>query len=210
MRTAMPSPVVPLGRSRYSTVQTLPRVLILALAVGVIGTSHAQRVERTQERPVQTGQTAQDRAAGEAVRLDANDLLVAEIWGLTPAEMVRAKVLLRGPRAAFSVENLSPVEALGIHARDEAERRKYAEMFARALQADVERSLAWNRAFEEAQGRLFPNARVVDFSGQQPVVAPSSAADMLGVPRSLVKDAPPAPSRPARPAVAPSSRALPR
>ena len=48
------------------------------------------------------------------------------------------------------------MEALGIHARTDAERRKYAEMFARAFHADVERSLAWNQAFTEAIGAPLP------------------------------------------------------
>ncbi|MDP1892548.1 MAG: hypothetical protein Q8K87_00190, partial [Hydrogenophaga sp.] len=74
------------------------------------------------------------------------------------------------------------------------ERTKYAEMFARALQADVERSLAWNRTFMEVQGRLFPNQSVMDYSGQEPVAAPTATADMLGVPRTLISD----PSSPAR------------
>lgn len=178
------------------------RVLILALLIGS-GAATAQRIDRTQERAVQTTEAAKASPSREAVKLDANDLLVAEIWGLSSAEMVRAKVLLKGPRASFSVENLSPVEALGIHARDEGERRKYAEMFARALQSDVERSLAWNRAFQEAQSRLYPNQQVVDYKDQTPVVAPTAAADLLGVPRSLVRD--PA-SRTPGAATAPSSR----
>lgn len=145
---------------------------------------------RTQESQTQLGQTNAQRIAQAHSRLDANDLLVAQIWGLTEEEMIRAKVLLKGPRASFSVENLSPVEALGIHARDEKERQRYAEMFARAFQADVERSLAWNRAFYEAQSRLFPNQKMVDFSGMPPTEGSTSAADMLGVPRSLVKETP--------------------
>ena len=151
-------------------------------------------MNQTQEQQTQTGESSQQRVARLHSQLDANDLLVAQIWGLSTEEMVRAKVLLKGPRASFSVENLSPVEALGIHARDEKERTKYAEMFARALQADVERSLAWNRTFMEVQGRLFPNQSVMDYSGQEPVAAPTATADMLGVPRTLIRD----PSSPAR------------
>lgn len=153
---------------------------------------------RIQEAQTQLGQTNAQRIAQAHSRLDANDLLVAQIWGLSEEEMIRAKVLLKGPRAAFSVENLSPVEALGIHARDDAERQRYAEMFARALQADVERSLAWNRAFQQAQSRLYPNQKVVDFEGLPMVEGPTSAADLLGIPRKLVKD----PSRPLAPAKA--------
>lgn len=156
-------------------------------------------LKQTQEQTTLTGETEQQRVARNHSQLNANDLLVAQIWGLSNEEMVRAKVLLKGPRAAFSVENLSPVEALGIHARDEKERVKYAEMFARALQADVERSLAWQRTFQEVQARLFPNPVVMDFSGATPVVAPTAVADMLGVPRTVVQD-------PASPRTPPKSK----
>ena len=130
--------------------------------------------------------------------MDDRDRLLGQIWGLSNEEMIRAKVLLEGPRKSFSFENLSPIEALGIHARTDAERRKYAEMFARAFPADVERTLAWNQAFTEAMARLYPNESVVDFSGGQRVAAPLGAADALGVPRSLIVDQ------------APSAQPLPR
>jgi hypothetical protein len=160
-----------------------------------LGASAQSRVlNQTQEQTTQTGESSQQRVARLHSQLDANDLLVAQIWGLSNEEMVRAKVLLKGPRAAFSVQNLSPVEALGIHARDEKERVKYAELFAKALQADVERSLAWNRTFMEVQARLYPNQAVVDYSGLPQVTAPTATADMMGVPRTMVKE-PAAPTR---------------
>jgi hypothetical protein len=165
-------------------------LLSVALSSGVLAQSRV--INQTREQQTQTGESTQQRVARIHSQLDTNDLLVAQIWGMSNEEMVRAKVLLKGPRASFSVENLSPVEALGIHARDEKERVKYAEMFARALQADVERSLAWSRTFQEVQARLFPNQVVVDYSGQAPVAVPTATADMLGVPRTLVQD--PAPS----------------
>ncbi|MCL1961737.1 MAG: integrating conjugative element protein [Desulfovibrionaceae bacterium] len=135
----------------------------------------------TQQGKTQEGQTQQSYAS-----LDERDRLLATIWELTPDEMVRAKVLLDGPRRAFSVANLSPIEALGIHARSDAERRKYAEKFARLFHADVERSLAWNTAFGQAMRRLYPNEPVVDFGNAPKAVAPLGAADALGVPRANV------------------------
>ncbi|AOW15582.1 hypothetical protein [Hydrogenophaga crassostreae] len=162
--------------------------VLMACALHVDAFAQARVINQTQEQQTQTGESSQQRLARLHSQLDGNDLLVAQIWGLSNEEMVRAKVLLKGPRAAFSVENLSPVEALGIHARDEKERVKYAEMFARALQADVERSLAWNRAFMEVQARLYPNQVVMDYSGQSPVAVPTATADMMGVPRTLVQD----------------------
>ena len=166
-------------------------VVAFALPVATLPwVAHAQSraINQTLEQQTQTGEARQQRVARLHSQLDANDLLVAQIWGLSNEEMIRAKVLLKGPRAAFSVENLSPVEALGIHARDEKERVKYAEMFARALQADVERSLAWNNTFTAVQARLFPNQAVLDFSGQSSVAVPTATADMMGVPRTLVQD----------------------
>ncbi|MDP1894956.1 MAG: hypothetical protein Q8K87_12585, partial [Hydrogenophaga sp.] len=105
------------------TAQAIAITLISAvLCSGALAQSRV--LNQTQEQQTQTGESSQQRVARLHSQLDANDLLVAQIWGLSTEEMVRAKVLLKGPRASFSVENLSPVEALGIHARDEKERTK--------------------------------------------------------------------------------------
>lgn len=168
--------------------------VLASLTLASVALGQTRQITQTQEQSTQTGESTQQRVARANSVLDTNDLLVAQIWGLTNEEMIRAKVLLKGPRATFSVQNLSPVEALGIHARDEKERTKYAEMFAKALQADVERSLAWNRTFTEVQARLYPNQMVMNFAGQAPVSVPTATADLLGVPRTLVND-PAAPAR---------------
>lgn len=161
---------------------SLPR-LIAGAALLLAIAAQAQTVATTQQ-----GRTQETTTQSSYSQMDDRDRLLGQIWGLSNEEMIRAKVLLEGPRKSFSVENLSPVEALGIHARSDAERRKYAEMFARALHADVERSLAWNQAFTEAMARLYPNQPVVDFSGATRVAAPMGAADALGVPRGLILD----------------------
>lgn len=165
---------------------TPPRVIALAALLSALACSSVQaQQQRTQ---VQRTQEAQSTKAASSIygTLSERDRLLAQIWDLDEEEMLRAKVLLEGPRKSFSVENLSPVEALGIHARNDAERRKYAEKFARAFRADVERSLAWNQAFTEAMQRLYPNDPVVDSAGLPATVAPVGAADALGVPRGLV------------------------
>ncbi len=164
---------------------TAPIVFALSLAALACTSASAQQQQRTQVQRTQEGTTANTYST-----LSDRDRLLGQIWDLTNEEMLRAKVLLEGPRKSFSVENLSPLEALGIHARTEAERRKYAEKFVRAFRADVERSLAWNRAFTEAMQRLHPNDPVIDYSGVQATQAPVGAADALGVPRALVIEPP--------------------
>ena len=156
----------------------------LALLIASIAGFPAQAqttAVKTQQARTQEGEISRTYST-----LDDRDRLLAQIWTLSSEEMIRAKVLLEGPRKSFSVANLSPIEALGIHARNDAERRKYAELFARAFHADVERSLAWNSAFYEAMGRLYPNEPMVDYSGVQKVQVPIGAADAMNVPRSLV------------------------
>ena len=151
---------------------------------------------------VRTGSTVeastQTQASTKAVsELDATDRVVQEIWGLTAEEMRRAKVLAQGPRRNFSVPNLSPLEILGIHARTDAERRQYAERFAKIFRADVERSIAWDRAYSEAMAKLYPNDPMISFDGLPKVQSSVGSADMGNVPRTQIIE---------RPAPAPSSR----
>jgi hypothetical protein len=146
-------------------------------------------------------QAAQPQAGG--MGLTPQDALQAQLWGLSVDEMQRALVLAKGPRAAFSIANLSPIEVLGIHARTPAERRRYAEAFARAHHADVERVLAWNQAFTQAMQQLYPAEPVIAYAGiERPQVDPAMAA-AAGVPLSAI-EATPAPrvAPPARPAAA--------
>ena len=61
---------------------------------------------------------------------------------------------MRGPRGAFSVANISPLEVLGIHAETPAERRAYADRLVKLLYEDTERVLAFEREVQAAWQRL--------------------------------------------------------
>jgi integrating conjugative element protein (TIGR03759 family) len=139
-----------------------------------------------------TRQTTMDSATSE--RTGTEDTLIQQgrTWGLSTEEIARAQVLLRGLRGAFSVPNLSPIEALGIHARTPAERQRYAELFARLHHDDVERVLAWQQAYDEAVRRLYPNEPVIAFTGAdpKPEVSPAVAA-AAAVPMSAIRPAAP-------------------
>lgn len=165
-------------------------ICLLLLATGCPPTAAQTQTVRTQQLSSEALSQIQRSDSERLVTdLDARDRLVADIWGLSADEMSRAKVLMQGPRAAFSVSNLSPLEALGIHARSESERRKYAQMLAKAFHADVQRSLAWNNAFQEAIDTLTRNDPLVSFEGLAPVRAPVGSADAMNVPRTLVLEA---------------------
>jgi hypothetical protein len=149
----------------------------------------AQQIEPLQTAPVQRGDAQaqgqqQDNTGNQSLQLTARDRAIAQMWNLSDDEMLRAKLLLLGPRGSFSVPGISPVEALGIHARSDAERQKYAELFARIQYADVQRVLAFQRAYDAAIGQLTSGQPMVSFKGLPKVDATEGAAEFMHVPRS--------------------------
>lgn len=141
-----------------------------------------------QVRSSQTVEASSTAAAGALARTQVDDTerQVQQMWGLTNDEMRRSKILAQGPRANFSVEKISPLEILGIHARSDAERRQYAERLARIFHADVERSIAWDREMQAAMARLYPNEPMVSYDGLPKVQSSVGAADMNNIPRTQI------------------------
>jgi len=94
--------------------------------------------------------------------LSAVEKTRAEAWDLSDIEWRRYQTLMDGIRGSVSPATLSPIEVLGIHARDEGERRRYAERWARLMRDDAERILAFQHAYDRAWKRLFPSGRLID------------------------------------------------
>lgn len=163
---------------------TLSAAALLALAIQIAAAANVHAQVRTQQTQVTSSRPAATDTS--VTTLDASDRIAQEVWGLSNEEMLRAKLLAQGPRRNFSVPNLSPLEILGIHARSDSERQQYAERFARIFRADVERSIAWDRAYQAAMAKLYPNDPVISFAGLPKVQATAGAADMVNVPRSQI------------------------
>jgi len=94
--------------------------------------------------------------------LSTVDKARAARWLLEEDEWRRYRSLLQGIRGSVSPATLSPIEVLGIHARDPQERRRYAERWAMLMREDAERILAFQQAYDEAQQRLFPASQLID------------------------------------------------
>jgi integrating conjugative element protein (TIGR03759 family) len=103
------------------------------------------------------------RTPVETSRLTASERAQSEQWDLTETEWSRYKTLMQGIRGKLS-PNISPIEGLGIHARTEAERRYYAERWARSLHDDTERVLAFQRAYDAAWKERYGNEPLIDVS----------------------------------------------
>ncbi|WP_297185303.1 TIGR03759 family integrating conjugative element protein [uncultured Porticoccus sp.] len=91
----------------------------------------------------------------------ALDERLAKDWGLKPEEWTRYQQLMQGPLGIYS-PNLDPLTVLGIEARDEEERRRYAELQVQAEARRVEKLLTYQRAYDAAWQRLYPNLLRVD------------------------------------------------
>lgn len=114
------------------------------------------------------------------------DTQLAQMWNLSTPEIQRARLLMQGPRGAFSSSQLSPIEVLGIHARTDAERARYAKLFAQVSLDDTQRVLAWSRAAGAEVQRITAGMQVLNYDGVPKAAVSEEAADMLGVPRDAV------------------------
>lgn len=110
-------------------------------------------------------------AESGAGRFDRNQ------WNLTETEWDRYQTLMRGIRGSVSPPTLSPIEVLGIHARDDKERTDYARRFARAMRDDVQRVVAFQGAFDRAMAELNPAANPTPNQAANP--APVQPGDRL-------------------------------
>ncbi|WP_428846604.1 TIGR03759 family integrating conjugative element protein [Pseudomonas moorei] len=93
----------------------------------------------------------------------ASQFEVAREWGLSPQEWSRYQTVMDGPRGIYS-PGLDPLTALGIEARSVEERRRYAELQVQAERQRIDKELAYQRAYDQAFSRLYPNQKVIQIS----------------------------------------------
>jgi hypothetical protein len=147
----------------------LRRATAMFAAISLAAPTWAADTVRSRTGTTEAATTTATTVALDAARRQDADLEQARLWGLSVDEIRRARLLTQpgSARAAFSAPNISPVEVLGIHARSDAERGRYAELFARALHADTERIVAWIATYSAVYARLYPNEPVMDFRGRR-------------------------------------------
>ncbi len=147
--------------------------LLVVLALIVPATLQAQAPTHIDTPTVATRTVPLQAGESEMAR--------AQAWGLDAREWQRYRTLMQGLRASISPSTISPIEVLGIHARNPAERRRYAEQWARTMHEDVERILAFERAYQAASRRLYPNAVLIDRErlAQNEPPAPLQAGDRV-------------------------------
>ncbi|HRD85416.1 MAG TPA: TIGR03759 family integrating conjugative element protein, partial [Rubrivivax sp.] len=104
----------------------------------------------------------------------------AREWGLRSEEWARYRQLMQGPLGVYSPQ-LDPLTALGIEARSEEERRRYAELQVQAEARRVGKALAYQRAYDAAWQRLFPGQPRVSLPGAKAQGAGNTGSGRLAV-----------------------------
>ncbi|GBH07717.1 UDP-glucose 6-dehydrogenase [Pseudomonas syringae pv. actinidiae] len=100
----------------------------------------------------------------------SSDEMLARDWNLSPQEWQRYQTLMQSSRGVYS-PGLDPLTALGIEARTDEERRRYAELQVKAEAQRTAKELAYQRAYDDAFKRLYPNQMPIASSASQGVAA---------------------------------------
>lgn len=105
-------------------------------------------------------------------------------WQLDASELQRAQRLNREFRQYVSDRRISPLEVLGIHARHEEERRRYARLWAKLMVEDAERTLAFQLAYDQAIAEIVRDRPLINVSKLPPRASPINeilASDRLAL-----------------------------
>lgn len=86
----------------------------------------------------------------------------AKVWDLTEIEERRYLDLMRSKSSVYYEGlRMTPVDILGLNARDDGERTHFAELAARHEAQKVAQNIAWNNAFYQSYNQLFKDIPVV-------------------------------------------------
>jgi integrating conjugative element protein (TIGR03759 family) len=152
-----------------------PVAIVVAVALAIASSHNANAQSASTPSSATQVTTTQSQAT-----LDArHEQHLAQAWGLKREEWTRYRELMRGPLGIYS-PNLDPLTALGIEARSDSERMRYAQLQARVEGARVQKLIAYQRAYDEAWKQLFPGlprVRRIQGSEQEEKRVAASATD---------------------------------
>lgn len=139
------------------------RVSALLVAVGMaLPTMVMAQPERPTTRDAEAASSRLQQSSENAL-----DQRQARDWGLSAEDWTRYRQLMQGPLGTYS-PNLDPLTALGIEARTDEERQYIADLQVRAEARRTEKLLSYQRAYDAAWQRAFPNAARVNLPESQP------------------------------------------
>lgn len=92
---------------------------------------------------------------------------MATLWGLTEAEMIRYQDIMNGPLGKWN-RTIDPMMALGIYAKNETDRKHYAQRYAMQEFQLTEMTQRFQHEYDTAFKQLFPDIKIIDPALLQP------------------------------------------
>ena len=108
------------------------------------------------------------RTSANATEATSLDQIRGNQWGLKKDELNRANLLLKETRQYISDKQITPIEVLGIHARSDEERERYARLWAEFMLADANRILQFQQAYDVAMRELVSNQPLIELAKLPP------------------------------------------
>lgn len=105
-----------------------------------------------------------DQTSATRIESTTSEDTAAKAWRLKASDWQRYKDLQAGPRGTWS-PGLDPITTLGLSADTDAERRRFAEMLVEAEKLRIEQELAFQKEYDAAWRRLYPDLMPVMPSG---------------------------------------------
>jgi len=127
------------------------------------------------QQPPQQASNVQPARTSQSQIEHSLDTRLAKEWGLRDDEFARYRELMGGPIGVYS-PNLDSLSVLGIEARSDEERRRYAELQVQVEARRVEKLLAYQRAYDDAWQRLNPGMQRVNLPDDKPGTAARRSA----------------------------------
>ena len=124
---------------------------------------------------VETSHTETDESMKKQYKMDA------KAWNLTVDEWTRYKAIMAG-EGKYQWANADPITVLGIYAKSQEERVRYAEMIARneyRLQSGL---IALNDAYVTAFHRLYGDKKIMDMSKMSALYRQNALQESLDTP----------------------------
>ena len=127
----------------------------LVLALGVIFSANLHSAQSTTvDKTNVVGTTASSNTSSTEQSFSVPQK--AHPWGLEADEWQRYETIMKGPRGYWS-PGLDPLTVLGVEAKTDAERMRYAKLQVIAEFNRVEGELAYQRAYNQAFKEQFPD-----------------------------------------------------
>ena len=107
----------------------------------------------------------------------------AKVWNISTDDWVRYEQIMQS-RGKYLWKDLDPITILGLNARSDRERNRYAELLAKQEFNNAQKVILLDRAYNQAFLKLYGQLPVVDTSQ---LTISRAKASLLTVPRAQVK-----------------------